>query len=49
MNHRCPIRIIKLINKIRSEVDGQEQEGRSDKEQGHVRIFILPSETSNKG
>lgn len=43
MNHRCPHRIIKLINKIRFEVDGQEQKGRKDKEEGVVRLFILPA------
>lgn len=48
MNHRCPLRVIKLINKIRSVVDGQEQKPRSDKEEGFVRFFILPSGTINK-
>lgn len=41
MNHRCPLRIIKLINKIRSAVDGQEQKSRTDKGEGFVRLFIL--------
>ena len=40
MNHRCPKRIIKLINKIRYNVDAQEQMPRSDKEEGIVRFFI---------
>src|SRR4030042_1915739 len=31
INHRCPCRIIKLINKIRSAVDRQEQNPRTDK------------------
>ena len=48
MNHRCPHRIIKLINKIRFEVDRQEQKGRSDKEEGLVRLFILPADTADK-
>jgi len=48
MNHRCPKRIIKLINKIRAAVDTQEQRPRSDKEEGFVRFFILPSSTVNK-
>lgn len=43
MNHRCPPRIIKLINKIRSAVDEQEQLPRTDKEEGFVHFFILPS------
>ena len=48
MNHRCPIRTIKLINKIRSVVDGQEQKSRLEKEDGYVRLFILSSEIPNK-
>ena len=48
MNHRCPRRIIKLINKIRSVVDDQEQRPRTDKEEGFVRLFILPSDTTDK-
>lgn len=43
MNHRCPSRVIKLINKIRSTIDGQEQKARQDKGVGAVRLFILPS------
>lgn len=45
MNHRCPRRVIKLINKIRSSVDNQEQKPRTDKDEGFVRLFILPSIT----
>lgn len=48
MNHRCPRRIVKLINKIRSTVDAQEQSPRTDKEEGVVRLFILPSDTADK-
>ena len=48
MNHRCPRRIIKLINKIRSAVDGQEQKPRTDKAEGFVRLFILHSDTADK-
>jgi len=48
MNHRCPHRIIKLINKIRFEVDGQEQRGRQDKEEGLVRLFISPSNSTDE-
>lgn len=40
MNHRSPKRIIALINKIRSTVDGQEQLPRQEKEEGVVRFFI---------
>jgi DNA helicase-2/ATP-dependent DNA helicase PcrA len=48
MNHRCPTRVIRLINKVRSADDGQEQRGRSNKPDGHVRLFVLPEETANK-
>lgn len=48
MNHRCPKRVIKLINKIRNVVDNQEQYPRSDKIEGHVRFFIVNSSTTNK-
>lgn len=48
MNHRCPHRIIRLINRIRSEVDGQVQQGRSDKPEGYVRLFALPETVTSK-
>lgn len=39
MNHRCPGRVLQLLNMMRSEVDGQEQKGRTDKLEGYVRLF----------
>jgi DNA helicase-2/ATP-dependent DNA helicase PcrA len=48
LNHRCPRRVIRLINEIRSSVDGHEQLARSDSEEGFVRFFILPSDVSDK-
>jgi DNA helicase-2/ATP-dependent DNA helicase PcrA len=48
MNHRSSKRIITLINKIRSSVDSQEQLPRIEKEDGVVRLFIIPQETKNK-
>lgn len=48
MNHRCPKRIITLINKIRSNIDNHIQIPRTDKEEGFVRFFIVPSTISNK-
>lgn len=48
MNHRSCSRIIKLINRIREPVDGQEQRPRSDKGEGFVRFFILPAEMDDK-
>lgn len=41
INHRCPKRVITLINKIRSKADAQEQEPRKDKEEGLVRFFVV--------
>lgn len=48
LNHRCPKRVISLINKVRKTVDGQEQVPRTDSAEGWVRLFILPSETADK-
>ena len=48
LNHRCPRRIIRLINKIRSSVDGHEQVARSDSGEGVVRLFVLSSDTADK-
>ncbi|WP_445656555.1 UvrD-helicase domain-containing protein [Achromobacter sp. NCFB-sbj8-Ac1-l] len=42
MNHRCPSRIIEVINNIRRDVDGEEQVPRSDAAKGVVRVFIAP-------
>ena len=48
MNHRCPRRIIELINKIRRDEDSEQQQPRSDASQGVVRLFILPQATIDK-
>jgi len=48
LNHRCPKRIVRLINRIRSEVDGHVQEARSDSIEGCVRFFVLPANTPDK-
>lgn len=40
MNHRCPSRVIEVINSIRHDVDGEQQVPRSDAEKGIVRVFI---------
>ncbi|CCG53563.1 Protein of unknown function [Flavobacterium indicum GPTSA100-9 = DSM 17447] len=47
MNHRSKKRIIDLINKIRSEIDGQEQLPRTEKTDGVVRLFAV-SRAKNK-
>lgn len=48
MNHRCPLRVIELINKIRSEDDGQIQRERSDKPTGCVRLFVLRIDVTDR-
>ena len=48
MNHRCPTRIIELINKVRLVDDGHTQRPRRDAPVGHVRLFILPHSTDDK-
>ena len=48
MNHRSASRIVELINKIRANVDGQEQTPRNDRGEGLVRLFILPNTTAKK-
>lgn len=42
MNHRCPSRVVEVINSIRHDVDGEVQVPRSDAEKGVVRVFIAP-------
>jgi DNA helicase-2/ATP-dependent DNA helicase PcrA len=48
MNHRCPGRVLALLNQMRSETDHQVQQGRTDKPEGTVRLFILPENSPNK-
>jgi DNA helicase-2/ATP-dependent DNA helicase PcrA len=48
MNHRCPTRVIELINKVRRDDDGEEQRPRSDAQPGVARLFLLPHTTTNK-
>lgn len=48
MNHRCPIRIVELINKVRLDDDGQTQRPRSDAPEGIIRLFVLPHSTDDK-
>lgn len=48
LNFRCPKRVIKLINKVREASDKQVQIACSSAVEGHVRIFVLPSEGTNK-
>jgi DNA helicase-2/ATP-dependent DNA helicase PcrA len=42
INYRCPRRVIQLINKVRLDADGQQQESGKD-EEGVIRLFIVDS------
>lgn len=48
MNHRCPKRVIRLINKIRSSVDMQVQVPKIEQAEGIVRLFIVNSTIPDK-
>jgi DNA helicase-2/ATP-dependent DNA helicase PcrA len=48
LNFRCPRRVIELINKIRESTDGQTQIACSSAQEGHVRMFVFPSEGTDK-
>lgn len=41
INHRCPKRIVKLLNRIRADADGQEQEPCQHALEGVVRLFLV--------
>ncbi|MCD6175781.1 MAG: ATP-dependent helicase [Planctomycetes bacterium] len=41
INHRCPKRIVKFINKIRSSADGHIQKPADDAPEGFVRLFLV--------
>ncbi|MFZ7094713.1 UvrD-helicase domain-containing protein [Luteimonas dalianensis] len=48
MNHRCPIRIVSLLNKIRRAADDHEQTPRTDAPEGIVRLFVFPADHAEK-
>lgn len=48
LNFRCPLRVIELLNKIREVTDKQTQIPYSEAEEGHVRMFVFPSEGTDK-
>ncbi len=48
VNHRCPKRVIALINKVRADDDKQEQRARSDAPEGTVRLFLAPETVTSK-
>lgn len=48
LNHRCPKRVVALINKIRSDVDAHVQVPRTDAVEGCVRLFIRRSDANDR-
>ena len=47
MNHRSAERIVRLLNAIRMEADGQQQRARRDKPGGFARVFITALGAAN--
>lgn len=43
MNHRSTKRVIQLANAIRNTIDNQQQQARTDKGDGFVRLFVAPN------
>lgn len=48
LNFRCPRRVIELINKVREATDKQTQIPCSAAQEGHVQMFVFPSEGTDK-
>lgn len=48
MNHRSSARIVDLANAIRRDDDGRQQRARENKPGGTVRVFLAPSEGTNR-
>jgi DNA helicase-2/ATP-dependent DNA helicase PcrA len=48
LNHRCPKRVVRLINRIRQDVDDQQQEPVANSIEGCVRLFVFPAGTTDK-
>lgn len=48
LNHRCPKRIVRLINQIRDGADTHKQEPRDDRPEGWVRFFVFSTNVSDK-
>jgi DNA helicase-2/ATP-dependent DNA helicase PcrA len=47
-NYRCPKRVVRLLNKVRSDVDSHSQEPCKESEEGFVRLFLVDGDTENK-
>ncbi|MCP4935663.1 MAG: ATP-dependent helicase [bacterium] len=48
LNHRCPKRVVTLINKIRAAVDTHVQVPRTDAIEGNIGLFIRPADTADR-
>ncbi|MCF2873820.1 MULTISPECIES: UvrD-helicase domain-containing protein [unclassified Tenacibaculum] len=48
MNHRSSKRIVDLINRIRKEVDTNQQKPRTDKGKGHINLFLVSDKSTDK-
>jgi DNA helicase II / ATP-dependent DNA helicase PcrA len=48
VNYRCPTRVLRLINQIRKQADGQEQTAPQDADIGFVRLFLAPAGSTEK-
>ncbi|MCU4161637.1 AAA family ATPase [Acidiphilium sp. AL] len=48
LNHRCPRRIVRLINQIRGGADNHKQEPRDDRPEGWVRLFVFSVDSPDK-
>ncbi len=48
LNHRCPRRIVRLINQIRGGADNHKQEPRNDRPEGWARLFVFPVDAPDK-
>lgn len=48
LNHRCPQRIVRLINQIRDGADDHKQEPRDDRPEGWARLFVFSIDVPDK-
>lgn len=48
LNHRCPRRIVRLVNQIRGGADNHKQEPRDDRPEGWARLFVFPVDSPDK-
>jgi len=48
INYRCPQRVVRLINQVRSEVDSHSQVAPKEAIEGYVRLFICNANNGNR-